>query len=164
MLPQLYPRKNPWYPLHRKLGGPQNRSRRFWRAENLLFLSGFEARIVHFVDPGITCLCVCVCVCVCVRARARVYICMYLFTRLRSKERTKSYSRFIMNKCRRIRRKRQATWRIDIWYAYKFLIWKADCWNHSQNNRWWQCRLDSNGSNQEPRTDSCLHDENLQVT
>ena len=147
MLLPLYPRKNPWYPLHWRLGGPHNRSGRFWRIENLLFLPGFEPRIVHFVDPGITSEWVSECVSVCVRACACVYICMYLFTRLRSKERTKSYSRFIMTKCKWIRRKRQATWRVDIWYAYKFLIWKANRWNHSQNKRWWQCRLDSCGSN-----------------
>ena len=88
MLLPLYPRKNPWYPLHWRLGGPHNRSGRFWRIENLLFLPGFEPRIVHFVDPGITSEWVCVCVCECVCARACVRVYMYVFVHSFKEQRT----------------------------------------------------------------------------
>jgi hypothetical protein len=35
------------YPLNMRLGGPQNRSRRFGEEINLLSLRGFEPRFVH---------------------------------------------------------------------------------------------------------------------
>jgi len=35
------------YPLHRRLGGPQSRSVRFWRSENLFFQPGVKPRTVH---------------------------------------------------------------------------------------------------------------------
>jgi len=45
---QLYPRgKSPWYPLNRRLSGPQSQSGRFGGKKNILFLPEFETRIVH---------------------------------------------------------------------------------------------------------------------
>jgi hypothetical protein len=45
------PRKEPWYPLYRKLGGPQTSSGHFGhqKKKKLLLLPGFEAQIVQSV-------------------------------------------------------------------------------------------------------------------
>jgi len=40
------PGKEPWYPLNRRLGGPQRRSGRVWRWENILRPPGIKPRII----------------------------------------------------------------------------------------------------------------------
>jgi hypothetical protein len=48
MLRPLYPqRKNPWYPLNRRLGGPQNRSGRGGEEKNSQPLPGLEPPIIY---------------------------------------------------------------------------------------------------------------------
>jgi hypothetical protein len=43
----LYPRKDTRYPLHRRLGGPQDRSGRVWKISPP---PGFDPRTVHLVS------------------------------------------------------------------------------------------------------------------
>jgi hypothetical protein len=43
----LPPGKSPWYPLDRKLGGPQSRSGLAGEEENSQFLPGFEPPIIQ---------------------------------------------------------------------------------------------------------------------
>jgi hypothetical protein len=45
--PAALPRSDIWYPLDRKLGEPQSRSRRCGEKKNSQLLSGFEPRIIQ---------------------------------------------------------------------------------------------------------------------
>jgi hypothetical protein len=48
------PRNETCYPLYRRPGGLQDRSRRVWRTENLLSLPGFEFRTVQRIASRYT--------------------------------------------------------------------------------------------------------------
>jgi hypothetical protein len=51
----LYPQgKTPWYPLYRRLGGPQSRSGRGGKEENCQFLWGLEPLIIQLVAQRYT--------------------------------------------------------------------------------------------------------------
>jgi hypothetical protein len=47
-------RKNPWYPLDRRLGGPQRRSGRSGEEKNFQPLAGLESPIIHPISQRYT--------------------------------------------------------------------------------------------------------------
>jgi hypothetical protein len=44
--PQPLYRNSPWYPVKKRLGGPQNRSRYFGEKKNLFLLPGIKPRMM----------------------------------------------------------------------------------------------------------------------
>jgi hypothetical protein len=72
----LYPLgKDPRYPLDRRLGGPQSRSRHTRLEEKSLASARDRISTALSSSPWPDTIYVCVCVCVCVRARARARAC-----------------------------------------------------------------------------------------